>query len=131
MVDFVKPNLLGTKKEFSNRFINPIVNGGYDNSTDDDIKLMRKRSHVLHDYLKDTIQRYEISELEQYLPDKVDYVIFIQLSPLQIELYKTCLDLVNKVSTERKGYLQDYMKLRDIWTHPGILKLKQQNVSLK
>ncbi|KAK9746131.1 SNF2-related domain [Popillia japonica] len=130
MVDFVKPNLLGTKKEFSNRFINPIVNGGYDNSTDDDIKLMRKRSHVLHDYLKDTIQRYEISELEQYLPDKVDYVIFIQLSPLQIELYKTCLDLVNKVSTERKGYLQDYMKLRDIWTHPGILKLKQQNKGL-
>lgn len=131
MVDFVKPNLLGTKKEFCNRFTNPIVNGSYDNSTDTDIKLMRNRSHVLHEYLKETIQRYEMSELKQYLPDKLDYVLFIQLSPLQIELYKACLEILHSTEIDRKKYFfPDYMKLRDIWTHPCILRLKEQNVSI-
>lgn len=56
MVQFVKPNLLGTFQEFSNRFINPITNGQYDDSTEYDINLMKKRSHVLHKILKGTVQ---------------------------------------------------------------------------
>ncbi|GJQ84365.1 hypothetical protein Trydic_g3846, partial [Trypoxylus dichotomus] len=127
MVDFVKPNLLGTKKEFSNRFINPIDNGGYDDSTEADIQLMRKRSHVLHDYLKDSIQRYEISELQKYLPEKLDYVLFIRLSPLQTELYKACLEEVQMNALVKKRLFSDYTKLRDIWTHPCILRIKEQN----
>ncbi|KRT84479.1 helicase [Oryctes borbonicus] len=126
MLDFVKPSLLGTKKEFCNRFINPIDNGRYDDSTEADIKLMRQRSHVLHDYLKDSIQRYEITELQQYLPGKLDYVLFIEPSPLQIELYETCLKEV-QVNSLTKRLFGDYSKLRDIWTHPCILKIKEQN----
>ncbi|OXU18546.1 hypothetical protein TSAR_001161, partial [Trichomalopsis sarcophagae] len=39
---FVKPNLLGTKIEFRNRFDNPIVNGQLDNSTAKDLKLVKR-----------------------------------------------------------------------------------------
>lgn len=56
MVDFVKPSLLGTEKEFSNRFIAPITNGQYVDSTPHDVKLMKKRAHVLHEMLAGCVQ---------------------------------------------------------------------------
>jgi len=56
MTDFVKPNLLGSKKEFSNRFIQPIQNGQCKDSTPTDVKLMKKRAHVLHEMLAGCVQ---------------------------------------------------------------------------
>ena len=52
MVNFVKPSLLGTRKEFMNRFVNPISNGQHSDSTDRDIRMMKQRSFVLNDLLK-------------------------------------------------------------------------------
>ena len=52
MVNFVKPQLLGTRKEFMNRFVNPIVNGQHSDSTERDIRMMKKRSFILNDFLK-------------------------------------------------------------------------------
>ena len=56
MVSFVKPNLLGTQKEFSNRFVNPIKNGQCRDSSVEDVRLMKYRSHVLNKLLKGCVQ---------------------------------------------------------------------------
>lgn len=88
MIDFVKHSLLGTLKEFSNRFINPIQNGQYINSTVNDIALMTRRSHVLHDMLDGTIQRVGLSVLEKFLPAKHEYVVYVRLTNWQAILYK-------------------------------------------
>lgn len=56
MVSFVKPNLLGTYNEYTNRFVHPITNGQYHDSTQHDIKIMKQRSHVLHKLLRSTVQ---------------------------------------------------------------------------
>lgn len=56
MVNFVRPNLLGTRKEFSNRFVNPITNGQHADSTDFDVTLMKRRAHVLHEMLAGCVQ---------------------------------------------------------------------------
>ena len=56
MVSFVKPNLLGTQGEFSNRFVNPIKNGQCRDSNEDDVCIMRYQSHVLHKLLKGCVQ---------------------------------------------------------------------------
>lgn len=90
MVQFVKPHLLGTLKEFRNRFINPITNGQYQNSFPGDIQMMKARSYILHKLLDGCVQRLDISVLAKMLPPKHEYVLYIQLTPLQIDLYKVC-----------------------------------------
>lgn len=56
MVNFVKPNYLGTPKEFNNRFVNPINNGQCTDSSSADVTLMKRRSHVLHRMLEGFVQ---------------------------------------------------------------------------
>ena len=56
MVSFVKPSLLGTRKEFCNRFVNPITNGQHLDSTPADVRLMKRRAHVLHEMLAGCVQ---------------------------------------------------------------------------
>ena len=56
MVSFVKPSLLGTRREFGNRFINPITNGQHADSTSRDVKIMKRRAHVLHEMLAGCVQ---------------------------------------------------------------------------
>ena len=59
MVDFVRPNFLGNKTEFSNMFERPIQNGQCIDSTPKDVRLMKHRAHVLHQQLKGFVQRLE------------------------------------------------------------------------
>ena len=56
MVNFVKPNLLGTQKEFTNRFMNPIKNGQCRDSSPYDIRKMKQRAHVLYMLLQGSVQ---------------------------------------------------------------------------
>lgn len=56
MVSFVKPNLLGTRKEFTNTFVNPIQNGQCADSTSLDVQIMKQRCHVLHKMLEGCVQ---------------------------------------------------------------------------
>lgn len=56
MVSFIKKNLLGSRSEFRNRFINPIENGQCADSTPKDVRIMKKRAHVLHAVLAGCVQ---------------------------------------------------------------------------
>lgn len=93
MVDFVKPNLLGTLKEFNNRFVNPIKNGQHSNSTPRDVSVMKKRAHVLYKTLDGCVQRKDYSVLTKYLPPRYEYVIMCRLNPVQNQLYLAYLSL--------------------------------------
>ncbi len=70
MVSWVKPNLLGTIKEFNNRFGNPIKNGQHKDSTDADVKYMKKRVHVLHNTLDACVQRKDYTVIKSMLKPK-------------------------------------------------------------
>ncbi|XP_044581817.1 transcriptional regulator ATRX homolog isoform X1 [Cotesia glomerata] len=128
MVQFVKPNLLGTKKEFSNRFVNPIQNGQFDDSTEYDVKLMKKRAHVLHKMLEGSVQRFDYSVLTPFLPPKQEYVISIRLTPVQVKLYQYYIDNFARKHKGVGGSLfADFQALSRLWTHPFVVKLHTEN----
>ena len=88
MVNFVKPSLIGTRKEFMNRFVNPIVNGQHSDSTENDVRMMKKRSFILSDLLKGCMQRLDYNVLVPYLMPKQEYVLTIQLTEFQKKVYR-------------------------------------------
>ncbi|XP_015686323.1 helicase ARIP4-like, partial [Protobothrops mucrosquamatus] len=87
MVDFVRPDFLGTRQEFSNMFERPILNGQCLDSTSHDVRLMRYRSHVLHSLLEGFVQRRGHNVLKVQLPAKEEHVILVRLSKIQRALY--------------------------------------------
>lgn len=129
MMNFVKPNLLGTMTEFTNRFVNPIKNGQHADSTDYDVKIMKRRAHVLHRKLEGCVQRCDYSILAPYLPPKYEYIINIKLSDKQEALYKQYLNNVvdSDPLTRRRNLLKYYAELVKIWSHPIALTMRRSN----
>ncbi|XP_038565073.1 transcriptional regulator ATRX-like isoform X1 [Micropterus salmoides] len=131
MVNFIKKNLLGSLGEFRNRFINPIQNGQCADSTPKDVRIMKKRAHVLYAMLAGCVQRRDYSELTQFLPSKHEYVLAVRISPLQYQLYRYYLDhftgvgsMPNRAKTRTGANLfKDFQVLGRIWTHPWCLQL--------
>ncbi|XP_044079309.1 transcriptional regulator ATRX-like isoform X2 [Siniperca chuatsi] len=131
MVNFIKKNLLGSLGEFRNRFINPIQNGQCADSTPKDVRIMKKRAHVLHAMLAGCVQRRDYSELTQFLPPKHEYVLAVRVSPLQYQLYRYYLDhftgvgsITNRAKVRTGANLfKDFQVLGRIWTHPWCLQL--------
>ncbi|XP_023703931.1 transcriptional regulator ATRX isoform X3 [Cryptotermes secundus] len=127
MVQFVKPNLLGTRKEFLNRFVNPISNGQFEDSTAHDVKIMKRRAHVLHKMLEGSVQRFDYSVLTPFLPPKHEYVISIRLSEVQIKAYRYYLEHyavgISGEKTKGAQLFNDFQNLSRIWTHPRVLQM--------
>jgi transcriptional regulator ATRX len=124
MVSFVKPNLLGTVKEFKNRFANPITNGQCRDSTSFDVRIMKQRAHILHDLLSGTVQRRDYRVLARFLPPKQEFVISIRLSSVQEKLYRRYLDKSSNQHTA-SDLFSTFSSLQKVWNHPWALKLDE------
>ncbi|KAM7539528.1 hypothetical protein Aperf_G00000036473 [Anoplocephala perfoliata] len=131
MVNFVKPNLLGSAREFANRFVNPIKNGQHSNSTQRDVQLMKKRAHILFKTLDGCVQRKDYSCLTKYLPPRLEYVLKIRLSDVQCQLYRAFLQwradrgLTSTAEEQKNPLFHDQQALYRVWTHPYILKMHE------
>ena len=136
MVNFVKPSLLGTRKEFLNRFVNPITNGQCTDSSGHDVRVMKRRAHVLHEKLAGCVQRKDYSALTKYLPPKHEYVIAVRLANVQCDLYSKYLEMggyggAEMVKSKGAKLFSDYQALMRIWTHPWVLKMNEIRNELK
>ncbi|CDW59500.1 Helicase C and SNF2 N domain containing protein [Trichuris trichiura] len=130
MVNFVKPNLLGTKKNFNSTFVHPIRNGQMSDSTPTEVRVMKRRSHVLHKLLSGFVQRVGYESLEEPLFMKHEYILYVRLSPEQVNLYNHYLDVVVenldiKSLKARNSLFQDFQSLQLVWNHPRALLLHE------
>uniref|UniRef100_A0A3Q0ST17 RAD54 like 2 n=1 Tax=Amphilophus citrinellus TaxID=61819 RepID=A0A3Q0ST17_AMPCI len=124
MVDFVRPDFLGTRQEFSNMFERPILNGQCVDSTPQDVRLMRYRSHVLHSLLEGFVQRRGHDVLRDQLPIKEEHVILVRLSPVQRALYTEFMKRFREAGNS--GWLglnplKAFCVCCKIWNHPDVL----------
>ncbi|XP_075893334.1 helicase ARIP4 [Nelusetta ayraudi] len=124
MVDFVRPDFLGTRQEFSNMFERPILNGQCMDSTPQDVRLMRYRSHVLHSLLEGFVQRRGHDVLRDQLPAKEEHVILVRLSPVQRALYTEFMKRFREAGNN--GWLglnplKAFCVCCKIWNHPDVL----------
>ncbi|KAJ8360975.1 hypothetical protein SKAU_G00175000 [Synaphobranchus kaupii] len=134
MVDFVRPDFLGSRQEFSNMFERPILNGQCMDSTSQDVRLMRYRSHVLHSLLEGFVQRRGHDVLKTHLPLKEESVILVHLSPLQRALYTQFMRRFREAGSS--GWLglnplKAFCVCCKIWNHPDVLfeALQKENLA--
>lgn len=87
MVTFIKENLLGSVKEFRNRFINPIQNGQCADSTLVDVRVMKKRAHILYEMLAGCVQVSQITTANEGL-STVMYLKYLKSWFYTVLVYK-------------------------------------------
>lgn len=83
------------------------------------------------------VQRKDYSVLLPYLPPKYEYVIFVRLNDLQIKLYRLYLEKCVEGGGLRGsglgqrgafGVFQSYHELMRVWTHPYLLRVKEEEL---
>ncbi|XP_022081281.1 helicase ARIP4-like [Acanthaster planci] len=124
MVDFVRPNFLGTRHEFANLFERPIQNGQCIDSTFKDVQLMRFRAHVLYSLLEGFVQRRGFSVLHSTLPPKNETVLLVRLTPFQRGLYIKFMQSFTEMGAGgwcSANPLKAFSVGCKIWNHPDIL----------
>ncbi|XP_068613976.1 helicase ARIP4-like [Brachionichthys hirsutus] len=134
MVDFVRPDFLGTRQEFGNMFERPILNGQCVDSTPHDVRLMRYRSHVLHSLLEGFVQRRGHDVLKDQLASKQEHVILVRLSPLQRALYSEFMTRFREAGSSgwlSLNPLKAVCVCCKIWNHPDVLyeALQKENLA--
>merc|ERR1712223_756889 len=124
-----------------NRFVNPITNGQSSDSTDRDVRIMKKRSFILNDLLKGCMQRLDYNVLVPFLQPKHEYVLCICLTEFQEKLYKHYLENFAKAGQigsdgkleggKKGGLFYDVTNLSRVWNHPYILLKAKERADIK
>uniref|UniRef100_A0A0N5BQP6 Transcriptional regulator ATRX homolog n=1 Tax=Strongyloides papillosus TaxID=174720 RepID=A0A0N5BQP6_STREA len=124
MINFVKPSLLGTYKEFSNQFANPIEKGIKIGASKDDVRLMKKRYVVLWKMLDHVLHRRDASFLYSTLPPKEEYIVYCATTTIQIKLLKELIENFPGNSC----FLNYKSTMSYICTHPSLLSSKTNDL---
>jgi SNF2 family DNA or RNA helicase len=95
MVDWVAPEYLGSDREFNHRYIQPITNGSYNDSTADEKRLAKIRLKALEQVLDVKVHRREIDALDTELKSKHEFVIEFRTTDEQKRLYDQFLDIIS------------------------------------
>ncbi|KAJ2706272.1 hypothetical protein FB645_001788, partial [Coemansia sp. IMI 203386] len=131
MVDFCFPSFLGDLADFRNRYVHPINNGLYKDSTPLDKRRSTMLMKALQQLLETVVHRRDSSLLFKQLPRKVEYFIMCRLTDMQLQLYSEYLTRVagiDKASGSSNGggknirLFSHGSVLLTICNHPAVLQ---------
>ncbi|RDW78446.1 hypothetical protein BP5796_06298 [Coleophoma crateriformis] len=87
MIEWVAPNYLGPITEFRQKYVHPIQDGLFFDSTHAERRKSLKMLGVLKEDLSPKVHRADMSVLRNDLPPKAEFVMFLRLTDLQKEAY--------------------------------------------
>ena len=96
MVDYVNPGILGSVKQFKNVYEEPVMKSREVDATPEQKEIGSRRSKELTQKTERFILRRTQVLNRQYLPAKVEYTVFCNLTPLQSKLYVFMCTLFNE-----------------------------------
>ena len=117
LIDWVAPNYLGDHVQFKAHYAEPIQQGFYKDSTTADYVESRKRLKALITDLEPKVNRADISVLKGKLEPKIEFLIRVPLTKLQMELYQEYVDWMLRVVR------QEEPKSALLWAWLGELRL--------
>lgn len=128
IANFVVPGLLGDFKTFQKEFISPILKARENSYVSPSVsKLGTKKSNELSQLTRKFIIRRTNETLTQYLPPRRDFILLVQPSLLQLEIFKTILateSFQRLIETEKQQPLQSLTLIntfRKLCNSPSLL----------
>ena len=92
LVDWVAPNFMGTRVEFQANYVERIQDGLYQDSTIAEYRASLKWLEVLKNELRPKVHRADITALRERLKGKQEFVIRVNLTPLQEKIYSVYVE---------------------------------------
>ncbi|KAG0307228.1 DNA-dependent ATPase protein rad54, partial [Dissophora globulifera] len=126
LLNFANPGLLGSTAEFRKNYELPILRGRDSEASDKDQEISNQKLTELSGVVSKFIIRRTNDILSKYLPTKFEHVVFCQLSPFQMALYK---HFINSKSIQKllRGQGSQPLKaiglLKKLCNHPDLLDL--------
>jgi superfamily II DNA or RNA helicase len=121
MIEWIAPNYLGPITEFRAKYVEPIQQGLWSESTSNERKRSLKMLGVLREDLSPKVHRADISVLRKDLKPKTEFVITVPLTDLQHKAYSIYVKsmLGNDHEVTKDGQVQ----LSTLWHWLAILSL--------
>jgi len=127
MIEWIAPNYLGPIVEFRAKYVEPIHDGLYENSSRSERRKGLKMLEVLKEDIAPKVNRADSSVLQHDLQPKIEFVITVPLTELQQKAYALYVESMLEAPLDLKdgNQLTKSGKLRQttIWSWIGILAL--------
>ncbi|ODV89174.1 hypothetical protein CANCADRAFT_27244 [Tortispora caseinolytica NRRL Y-17796] len=126
LITFANPGLLGSRLEFRKNYELAILRGRDANCTEKEREIGEQKLTELNNIVSKFIIRRTNDLLTKYLPVKYEHVVFCNLSPFQLALYKHFLEspaIKRLLKGKEAQPLKLIGQLRKLCNHPDLLKL--------
>jgi SNF2 family DNA or RNA helicase len=88
MIEWIDPGYLGPAKEFKDKYVDPIADGLYADSSYEEKRVSLKMLKVLKHDISYKINRADIDVIRDDMPQKTEFLVTIPLTALQTEMYR-------------------------------------------
>ncbi|PGH23386.1 hypothetical protein AJ80_02496 [Polytolypa hystricis UAMH7299] len=120
MINWIAPGYLGDLVQFKVKYVEPIEQGLYADSTNWERRKSLKRLQVLKKDIDPKVNRADITVLEHDLPSKTEFVITVPLTTIQEEAYKLSVDYLLSDKETSNPRLWEYCALLSLLcNHPA------------
>ncbi|KAI5295403.1 hypothetical protein KEM52_001507, partial [Ascosphaera acerosa] len=130
MIDWIAPRYLGDFVQFKAKYMEPIEDGLYVDSTPAEKRLSLRRLAVLKKDLDPKVDRADISAISDDLPPKTEFVVTVPLTEIQKQAYNTYIEslLTGKVDDVAQTKLWDWLSILSLLcNHPACFLKKLED----